>query len=474
MKNNRFIQGLLRQFSEQTEVVAFSVYDGQKITDITYAQFAEDVLRTAGYFEYKNIHRQHVAIAAPNNYDCLVVFFALLATGNTVVLLNPDLPFEHTLQECQYADAVMICAETMPEGEYPASCGVEWVTFAQLKTENPLPVEAVYDYEVNDTVVMIFTSGTTGKSKVIEYSLGNLLAHLEDLVDIMVLPDKMLFVVPVYHIYGLMAALLRLVNLQTICVGRGMRYLFADVPALNPSYISLVPSVMDSFVKLLKNTKTAEERQRYIGNQLTRISIGGAGVKPEMCRYMMQLGIQIQSAYGMSESTGTGTCCFLTEDNIGTIGKPHGKTQVRIVDGEIQIKSPSVMKGYYKDPEETAKVIVDGWLHTGDIGYCDENGYYYITGRKKSVIILGNGVNVNPEEIEATFGECEAVEECLVYSDGKGICADVFTKAPDIARAFIKEYNETMPMYRQVYKVNYFENPLPKTGSGKIKRKENR
>ena len=132
-----------------------------------------------------------------------------------------------------------------------------------------------------------------------------------------------------------------------------------------------------------------------------------------------------------------------------------------------------MMKGYYKDPEETAKLFEDGWLHTGDMGYCDKDGYYYITGRKKNVIILSNGENVNPEEIEAQWGACEAIEECMVYSDGKGICADVYTTEPEIADRFIKAYNENMPLYRQVYKINYTTTPLEKTGSGKIKRKAN-
>ena len=107
------------------------------------------------------------------------------------------------------------------------------------------------------------------------------------------------------------------------------------------------------------------------------------------------------------------------------------------------------------------------------MGRCDEEGYYYITGRKKNVIILHNGENVNPEEIEAAFGRCEAIEECLVFGDGKGICADVYASSQEEAAAFIRSYNYKMPKYRQVYKVNYVAEPLPRTGTGKIKRKEN-
>lgn len=474
MEGRAFIKKLITQFMTiDTNVTAFSVYDGQQVTDISYPQFAGDVLTAAGYFKENKIYNQHIALLAPNSYEWIVTFFAIIASGNTVILLNPDLSHEQLLQQCKHADVSLICAETISTSEEFANCCFDCVSFAQMKTAGAHMVEDFYDYKPNDTVIMMFTSGTTGKSKAVEYSADNVHTYLEDLQEIMVLPDKMLLVVPLHHILGLMATLFRLANLQTVCIGRGMRYLIADLPVLNPSFISMVPSVLDSLVKLLKHAKTEKQRQQYIGNCLERISVGGASVKPELCRYMLQLGLQIQSAYGMSETTGAGTCCFLNENNIGTIGKPYGQTQLRIVDGEILIKSPTVMKDYYKDPEETAKVIVDGWLHTGDMGYCDADGYYYITGRKKNVIILSNGENVNPEEIEATFAECEAVEECLVYSDGKGICADVFAKDQETVRAFIKAYNETMPMYRQVYKVNYTEEPLPKTGSGKIKRKEN-
>ena len=107
------------------------------------------------------------------------------------------------------------------------------------------------------------------------------------------------------------------------------------------------------------------------------------------------------------------------------------------------------------------------------MAFCDEKGYYYLTGRNKNVIILSNGENVNPEEIESQFGECKDILECMVFSDGKGICADVYTENKPAAADFIKKYNENVPLYRQVYNVTFSAVPLAKTGSGKIKRKEN-
>ena len=249
--------------------------------------------------------------------------------------------------------------------------------------------------------------------------------------------------------------------------------MLADISTLNPTSLSIIPSVLSSLVKLLKSAKSEEERQRYVGKNLATVAVSGASANPALCRYLMESGFEIQSAYGMTESAGAGTQCVWSEETIGSIGKPYGKTECRIVDGELLLRGPSVMKGYYKDPEETAKLIEDGWLHTGDLAYCDERGYYYLTGRKKNVMILSNGENVNPEEIESKLGECKAILECMVFNDGKGICADVYTDNETDAADFIKRYNESVPLYRQVYKVNYSPTPLEKTGSGKIKRKEN-
>lgn len=470
---SRFLSDCINNISV-SDSPAFSLYDGKEVRSISYRQFAEDVLAAAGYFRKNHIQNRHIALAASNGYPWIVVFFSLLASGNAAVPVNPDLSEDKILRQCREADADFLCADTAAISTWDSvEDFIETLPFDILFSAAAMPLAEVHSAEPEETILLMFTSGTTGKSKIAAYSAYNMQSFLTDSGEIVCAPDmrSALFCLPWHHVFGSFSVLAWLYQYKTICVGRGIRYLLADMPVLNPSSISVVPSVLDTLVKLLKNAKTAEERKKYIGSNLVSITVGGAVVNPALCRYMMALGITVQSAYGMTESAGAGTWCIWNEENIGSIGKPYGRTQCRIANGELLLKSPSMMKEYYQDPEETAQRIVDGWLHTGDMARCDENGFYYITGRKKNVIILPNGENVNPEEIEAALGSCEAIRECLVYGDGKGICADVYTGEKTKAMQYMILYNSSVPRYHQVYKVFYSDIPLEKTASGKIRRR---
>lgn len=249
--------------------------------------------------------------------------------------------------------------------------------------------------------------------------------------------------------------------------------MFQDMPALNPTSLSAVPVILESLTKILKNTHSPKEREKYIGSDLQTVTFGGASLKPEVGQFLLDSGLIVYMTYGMTEVGSIVTGGILDLKHIRSVGKFCAHIEHRFQDGELLLGGPNVMKGYYKDPEATREKVIDGWLHTGDLGHCDGDGYYYITGRKKNLIILSNGENVSPEELEAKFAECPAILECMVYSDGKGICADVYTDQKEISAEYIKSYNSGVPMYRQVYKVNYIGKPLEKTGNGKIKRKGN-
>lgn len=470
------LHDLLNRFSSADEnAAAFSIYDGEKVTEITYRKFLLDILDAAGYFAENNIVHQHIALAAPNSYAWIRTFFAILASGNVAVLMNPDLPKDVLSWQCVKADVSMICGERTLQEECGNTAAVPFVLLEQVKG-SPLSVEKVYSAEDNETIMMLFTSGTTGKSKAVEVTASNFDYSIKNFEEPYMI-DGMLRIMtplPFYHILGFMHIAETLKYCKTVCLGRGIGYLFLDMAALNPDMLNTVPSILESLVKILKRNTSEQAIRKYVGNKLKLITYGAGLLKTSICHFLLDLGFDVYVSYGMSEMTCTATWSCIDKEHSTSAGKFCKFIQYRFENGELLMSGPTLMKGYYKDPEETAKVIENGWLHSGDLGYCDEDGYFYLTGRKKNVIILSNGENVNPEEIEAKFALCNAILESLVYGDGKGICADIYTDHPDEAIRYVKEYNRNVPMYQQVYKVNCVAEPLEKTGSGKIKRKENK
>lgn len=477
MANNSFTLNFLSRFSGASEnTCAFALYDGQKLTDISYKHFCADILTTAGFFKASGIQGRHIALIAPDSYRWLVSFFGIMASGNVAVLLNPALPGDILQWQCEKAEVAYLCSEQESLSQMTWNPGLPQLSFDELNTREALPLEAIFPWNTDDTLMLMFTSGTTGKSKAVELTSGNLLtsvANIEGMYDGPTM-DRVYPAIPLFHIGALRYVLASLQRLKTICMGRGPRYMLMDLPQLNPTGGVFVPAIVESISKVLKRCKTAEDRKKYIGSNFQRFSFGGAVLKPTVAQFMLDQGFILEVIFGMTETACDGMCSRLDEAHMNSLGKLCGNMQAKIQDNELLLKAGSIMKGYYKDPEETAKVMEGGWMHTGDLARVDADGYYYLTGRKKNVIILSNGENVNPEEIEATFALCDAIQECMVYGEVKGICADIYTADADTVAAFVKAYNESTPAYRQVYKVNYMDHPLEKTPSGKIKRKENK
>lgn len=470
------LHDLLNRFSSADEnAAAFSIYDGEKVTEITYRKFLHDILDAAGYFAENNIVHQHIALAAPNSYTWIKTFFAIIVSGNVAVLMNPDLPKDVLAWQCAKADVSMICGERTLQEEFGDAEVVPVVLLEQVKG-SPFSIEKLYSAENNETIIMFFTSGTTGQSKAVEITASNFRYSIKNFEEPFILDgmERIMTPIPFCHIFGFLHIIETLNHCKTVCLGRGIGYLFFDMAFLNPDMLSTVPSVLESLAKFLKRNSSKQAGNRGLGENLKLITYGGASLQSNVGHYFIDLGLKLYVCYGMTEISCGATWGDVDIEHSNTAGKFCEYIEYRFENGELLVTGPTLMKGYYKDPEETAKVIEKGWLHTGDLGYCDENGYFYLTGRKKNVIILSNGENVNPEEIEAKFALCNAILESLVYGDGKGICADIYTDNPDEANRFVKEYNQNVPMYQQVYKVNCVAEPLEKTGIGKIKRKENK
>ena len=221
--------------------------------------------------------------------------------------------------------------------------------------------------------------------------------------------------------------------------------------------------------------------KQAFGGNLKTICSGGAYLDPDYVTKFAEYGITILQGYGMTECSPVISNNLAWENKIGSVGKLLPNCEAKIVDEEIWVKGSSVMMGYYKMPEETAETLEDGWLKTGDLGYIDEDNFVYITGRKKNLIILANGENVSPEEIENQICKEDLVKEIIVREKDKVIQAEIFPDyeyakkkrihdIPAKLQEIIDEYNSNAPVYKRILDLKVRETEFEKNTSKKIKR----
>lgn len=475
MYKRNYIREILEQFSaDDQNRIALKLYNGKQTVDISYSELAEKILAAASCFKDRGSCGQHVALMGTNSLEWIVAFFAIAASGNVAVPLNPALPKEMILAQCMQADVSVICGDSRDISAFTEA--YPCISYDMVRGRTPMQPGNIVCPDPDALTVLLFTSGTTGKSKAVEITYANMESSLRSADGIFSEPDinRIMTALPLFHIAGIRGALAMLCRFKTLCIGRGIMYLFRDMPVLMPDYILLVPMMVDSLIKIMRRTSPSELREKYIGANLKRVCVGGAAVDPDSCRYLMENGFVIDSGYAMSETTGVGTWGKWDKDHFNTIGKPSDELQCRIVDGELQFKGSAVMKGYYKDPEATAMVLEDGWLHTGDLGFCDQDGYYYLNGRKKTLIVMSNGEKLNPEEVEKQLENCDAIEECQLWYHERDsvLCIEVYTNNKEAVQKDIEMYNEKMPLSYQIRRICYRDKPFERTASGKLMRKE--
>lgn len=222
---------------------------------------------------------------------------------------------------------------------------------------------------------------------------------------------------------------------------------------------------------------------QVFGENLRTIYSGGAYLNPQLIEQFKEYGIALVQGYGMTEFSPRISANIKTYSKLGSVGHLIPGCEAKIEDGEILVKGNSCMIGYYKDEAETNKAITpDGWLRTGDLGYVDEDGFVFITGRKKNLIILANGENVSPEELENKFSGWLLAKELMVYAENGVIVFEMYPNADVVAamqisdveavvKAKVAQINEDLPLYKRIIKVIIRDEEFKKTASGKIKRK---
>lgn len=448
------------------------------ICEKTYADFIVDIQKFAAYLNEINpdVSGKHIALMAMNSYHYAVAAFAVIQKQAVLVPINYHERAELLQEQLCFADVdyILTDAAIMDTCNWLAdACALP--VFSVADYTQHLPSALTDDTHIDRLAILMFTSGTTGQSKCVQLTVKNLFAANEMIHEIIrdvrethtIEIDRYLSILPMFHIYGICLLLLLPYRgiTQNLCLD--YRNLVRDTIQMGSNFTAAVPMVVENWTKALKRGK------RDVLGGITGIICGGAAMNPAIIDIFGNNGVTMIQAYGMSETAITGMYNPMKDPRkIASIGIAEKDVSVLFDDGELCIKSEAVTSGYYNNPEETSNAIRDGWLHTGDLGYMDEDGYVYLTGRKKNLIILSSGENVSPEELENLVSKNAAVKEVVVTEKNCKICAEIWCD-PDMQeeiRSFITEANRPLAMYKRITLVEFRTEPFPRTASGKIKR----
>ena len=366
-----------------------------------------------------------------------------------------------------------------------------------------------------ELALIIYTSGTTGSPKGVMLSFGNIRANTESCsreIEVFVPEDRVLVVLPLHHAYPLMGSLVMPISIGATSVFATEMNGPAILEALQKhqcTFIIGVPRLLELFRNAIMQKVNASwigrfffrlcrccrslslsrkifaKAQKTFGGKIRYIASGGAAASPEMIRDFYTLGFQLLEGYGMTETAPMISFTRPGRVRPGSPGIPIPCNEVKIQEGEVLIRGKNVMQGYYHRPEETAQALdVEGWLHTGDLGYVDKDGFLFLTGRSKELIILGNGKNINPSELEEKLLE-EApglLTECAVSERGTHLVAVAVPDMEAIAKQgilnlqqtlvdlILEPYNQHAPSYKRIADLVLWNHPLPRTRLGKLRR----
>jgi len=480
---------------------------------ISYQQFYNRIAAFSKQFELKA--GDLAVIFSENTPGWVTAFYAVWQKKGVAIPVD----FMSTASEVAYIlkdaePAVIFCSKLgkklMDEAIYEADIQAKFILIDDIAVEEDTPNTTLEMPAINlsDTAVIIYTSGTTGSPKGVMLSYQNLQQNIEAVskhIPIYNPDSRVMVLLPLHHVFPLVGTMIIPLSLGAeIAISPSLKT--EDImKTLQDNSITIIIGVPRLFSAIHKGIKTKIEKSA-VANMLFKLAgklqskrfsmkifkavhekfggaieflvSGGAALDPLVGRDFQTLGFEVLEGYGMSEAAPMITFTQPGNVRIGSPGQVVKGTEVRIVDGEITAKGNHIMQGYYKRPEETAAVIKDGWLHTGDLGYLDKDGFLFLTGRKKEIIILTNGKNVNPAEIENVIYESELVLESAVFYKDEQLQLLIVPDTSSseiiseqlIKERVIKAFNEKVSSYKRIHRIHLINNELPRTRLGKLQR----
>ena len=465
--------------------IRYVAEDGKTVVEKKYREYAQDIRRMTAYLkaEVPDIKGRRIVLLSRNCYEFCVASFGIILAGGVLVTLNQKKNWEELEYELGLVEPVLILNDGIDYGcraELEAAYGPKLRPMDCYKDTAPGELTNCVGHD--DLMMLMFTSGTTGRSKGVMLSERNMCASLHTYSEVaenwitdrlpagQKLPLSHMTLLPLFHMACFVCVMSYPPAGWTLNLCGDIRDFYRDLGLMHSDVMASAPVLVETIYNDMKRGRVSRL------NGLWDLCCSSAALDPKMLLELAQNGFVVNQCYGMTETFGDGILNFTqVEKHMSAVGKPDDHVQYKLDEtGEICIKGDCVMLGYYKDPEATAEVIdADGWFHTGDLARMDEEGFYYITGRKKNLIILASGENVSPEELEKKLALCPAIIECIVKEKGQKICAVIYCPEDkqEEVRAFVTEVNRSLPMYKRISAVEFTAEPLPRNALGKLLRK---
>jgi len=496
--------------------VAFKFEREKEEVCISYSQFKSDVdaLGTALYD--MGIQNTKIAVIGENSYEWILSYLSIVNSGNVLVPIDKELmpPDINTLinhagvQVFIYSDTYEDVIDFLRENNTEIRHYINMNTLISLVEKGNSLIQngnnsiVKYSIDNNKLALLIYTSGTTGSAKAVMLSHNNVACNAVGTCKIVSFPESFLLILPMHHIFALDVGIaVMMLHGASIAINSSLKNIAGDLQKYKPRNIFMVPLFAESFYKQIMAVAGENAKQetliqiadKVFGGNLKTIGCGSAPIDIKYINWYRELGIEFLEGYGLTECAGVGSVNRNNYYRDNSIGQILPNSEVKIIDsdengnGEICIKGDHIMLGYYKNDEATTEAIDGEWLKTGDIGYIDEDGFLFISGRKKNLIILSNGKNVYPEEIEFELQGIPFIKEVVVkedtamHGDTDLLIAEIFPdydnaktqSVNDIQAHFdqaIEEYNKKAPSFKHIRRVILRDIEFPKTTTKKIKR----
>ena len=520
--------------------------------NITYKKLLQDINAFGTKLYEMGFKNKRIAIVGRNRYEWVVAHLANVLGGIVSVPLDKELQVDE-LESClerSKADVVVFdekYTENIEEIKRRGNTNLQeyicmtekegYPNFWDLKAQGEkLLKQGKKEYtkvkiDENKMAILLFTSGITSKSKAVMLSQHNVASNVYAmlLVEKFLPTDINLAFLPFHHIFGSTEMIVMLASGLATAFPDGLRYVAQNLKEYRVSVFVGVPLLVEAIYKNIEKEVEKQGKTKLIntakkvsnvllkchidvrkklfkpildalGGNMRFIISGGAPLDKRVAKGFNDLGIELVQGYGLTETSPVIAAENAYKKRSGSIGFPMDNVELEIVDkdengiGELRVKGPNVMLGYYENEEETKRVIRDGWFYTGDLGYMDKDGFIFLTGRQKDMIVLKNGKKVFPEELETLINRLDLVEECIVYGMpdekdkndlklsvkivyNKEVAKEQYPNATEdelrkVIWEKIKEINKTFPPYKYIKNMILTDEELIKTTTKKVKRQE--